>query len=96
MQTRRATELNHHSGEILEEIISGPVLITKGKLERPVAVIMSYTRYMQLTGNTHVVEVRQGNIDETSPLGVNVEKPSHSTGTLAASRVPVNGPPDRR
>ena len=93
MQTRRATELNLHSGEILEQVMTGsPVLITKGKTERPVAVIMSHPWYLQLTKTSSVVEDGQGNVDEASEIGVHIEKTSHLTGTLAASRVPETDP----
>lgn len=59
MQTRRATELSNKSGEILEQALQEPVVITKGRNERPIAVIISYAKYMQLTGNTHPVGVGQ-------------------------------------
>lgn len=95
MKTRRATELSNKSGEILEQAQTEPVLVTKGKNLRPFAVIMSFDKYAQLTESEEdIVRGGQDMFDSETTIGVNVGKETRPTGTLAASRVPVNGPPD--
>ena len=81
MLTRTATELSNNSGEILEQAQAEPVTITKGRNNRPVAVIMSYLKFSQISDIHHATNTDAGN------------RPAAETGTLAASHVPVNGPP---